>query len=539
MSLFDSKVVDQTLCWLLDCQRLKREIFEKSQEKAMGKSRKVTYELRTTSRNNPSSNWSNSLKDKEQFLSWATKSLAVFCNISPEINLLDIAKLWNHTSRAVVVHQNCTAQASGKSANALLRSVFNEIRYALDRGDETLAKSLILSEACFTAYFLNDTKTVVEFLETFDSWPCLTDEDIDKMKQQTSLKNVFHGTNTCESFSQNILATRSRVTMVHYLLLPPWLLQGSVERLHKSLAIVELTLVEKGVGTTRVIRLRSGHTFRTLCILLAHEAQLDNVQSLRVSHHDRPIFLSSCGNKKLDDLNICDGDVLGYVDAQRMSESSQVSAQDSPTNNASAPRTKQRRNTGKKRFKNSSVQLSYQTSTPKEIHSKLLTQLHEEAEPLFRDIRKKLNDLAIKKQPNPKRTKSKVQAQRMDQNNPSDVGIGGAPGNIMFEVVVGNVDDLYKSSKPGSGRNSQVQSKNGTRRRLSIDLHGKSTDEALKSLDDSLPSWLETAMRGSYPFVSAVDIITGGGHQILSEVVEKWIKSQRHVARRPKSFTFA
>jgi DNA-nicking Smr family endonuclease len=124
-------------------------------------------------------------------------------------------------------------------------------------------------------------------------------------------------------------------------------------------------------------------------------------------------------------------------------------------------------------------------------------------------------------------------------DTPSGVGKGGAPGNIMFEVVVGNVDDLYKSSKPGSGRNSQMQSKNSTRRRLSIDLHGKSTDEALKSLDDSLPSWLDSAMRGSYPFVSAVDIITGGGHQILSEVVEKWIKSQRHVARRPKSFTFA
>lgn len=329
--------------------------------------------------------------------------------------------------------------------------------------------------------------------------------------------------------------------MVHYLLLPPWLLQGNIDRLHKSLAIVELTLVEKGVGTTRVIRLRSGHTFRTLCILLAHEAQLDNVQSLRVSHHDRPIFLSSSANKKLDDLNICDGDVLAYVDTQRLRESS-VSAQDSPTNNASAPRSKQRRNTkgAKKKFKNSSVQLSYQTSTPKEVHSKLLTQLHEEAEPLFRDIRKKLNDLAIKKQPNPKsRTKSKVQAQCMDRNNPSNVGIGGAPGKIMFEVVVGNVDDLYKSSKPGSGRNSQIQAKNSTSRRLSIDLHGKSTEDALKSLDDSLPSWLETAMRGTYPFVSAVDIITGGGHQILSEVVEKWIKSQRQVARRPKSFTFA
>jgi DNA-nicking Smr family endonuclease len=169
----------------------------------------------------------------------------------------------------------------------------------------------------------------------------------------------------------------------------------------------------------------------------------------------------------------------------------------------------------------------------KERHSKLLTQLFEEAEPVFREIRKILNDLAVKRSQPIKKVASISQVMA---NNPSDLGRGGAPGQIIFPIIVGNVEDLYKSSKYGNRNHSK--SKNDTKRRLSIDLHGCTTDQALRSLNDSLPKWIENAMRGSYPFCSAVDIITGGGAQILSEAVEMWIQKQKHVARRPKSFTF-
>ena len=37
-------------------------------------------------------------------------------------------------------------------------------------------------------------------------------------------------------------------------------------------------------------------------------------------------------------------------------------------------------------------------------------------------------------------------------------------------------------------------------------------------------------------FAMPVDIICGGGHQILSEVVEQWIRTNRKVANRPKGF---
>ncbi len=79
-----------------------------------------------------------------EFLTWAVGCLSVFCAITPNVNLLEIAKLWAHPSRAPIVHQNCsTGKASGKSANALLRSIFNEIRYALDKGQDNLARALV------------------------------------------------------------------------------------------------------------------------------------------------------------------------------------------------------------------------------------------------------------------------------------------------------------------------------------------------------------------------------------------------------------
>lgn len=458
------------------------------------------------------------------------KGLSVFCAITPHINLLEVAKLWAHPSRAPVVHQNCNSfQSSGKSANALLKSIFNEIRYALDRGEVNLARSLILSEACFTSYFLNNTTVLVEFLESFKTWPELDADEIEKMRSSTTLKNVFAGTSTCASLAQNIESVQNRVGMVRYLLLPPWLLQCNSEKLHKSLEIVEIEFVEKGVGTKHIVRLRSGHTFRTLFILLAHEANIDS-QYVRITHKDRPMFLSTCANQKVEDLGICDGDVMTYLNTQQsLRAASQDVKLDSPKTTRKSGKAVKKATTGNMKKRHSSnVQPSYNLGEKaKELHSKLLSQLFEEAEPVFREIRKTLNDLNIQRsnKNDKKRTTSKSQV-----NNPSDVGVGNAPGQIMFPIVVGNVDDLYKSSKRSSGR-----TKNGARR-LSIDLHGCTTDEALRKLDESLPRWIDSAMMGSHPFVKAVDIITGGGKQIISEAVEFWIKSNIQVARRPKSF---
>lgn len=93
---------------------------------------------------------------------------------------------------------------------------------------------------------------------------------------------------------------------------------------------------------------------------------------------------------------------------------------------------------------------------------------------------------------------------------------------------------VYKTSKASRKTNLYKTSKALARATVTaIDLHGHTKEEALEKLDESLPTWINTAMRED-PFIVPVDIICGGGNQILSEVVQTWIRSKRQVANRPK-----
>ena len=111
--------------------------------------------------------------------------------------------------------------------------------------------------------------------------------------------------------------------------------------------------------------------------------------------------------------------------------------------------------------------------------------------------------------------------------NPNTFGLGGKAGKSSYTVNVGQVDSLYKSSK----RNS-VNSK-ASKQRICFDLHGCTQDQAGERLDEALIDWVDTAMKGQYPWVIPVDIVCGGGNQILSETVETWIKSKTNVANAP------
>ena len=51
----------------------------------------------------------------------------------------------------------------------------------------------------------------------------------------------------------------------------------------------------------------------------------------------------------------------------------------------------------------------------------------------------------------------------------------------------------------------------------------------------ALVDWVDTAMKGGHPLVIPVDIICGGGSQILAVTVEKCIKENKSVANAPKS----
>lgn len=107
---------------------------------------------------------------------------------------------------------------------------------------------------------------------------------------------------------------------------------------------------------------------------------------------------------------------------------------------------------------------------------------------------------------------------------------GGKAGKPYFIVYVGDVDNLYKTTKKPCRKPQYLQAAAAT-----IDLHGYTTSEALDILNESLPNWIETAMMAEYPWVMQVKIVCGCGNQVLSEAVQEWIKSSNNVRNAPKN----
>jgi hypothetical protein len=56
----------------------------------------------------------------------------------------------------------------------------------------------------------------------------------------------------------------------------------------------------------------------------------------------------------------------------------------------------------------------------------------------------------------------------------------------------------------------------------------------LDALNGNPQVWVDT-MKSNHPYVIQVEIICRKGSQILSGVVEQWVKSQKNVANAPKS----
>jgi DNA-nicking Smr family endonuclease len=159
-------------------------------------------------------------------------------------------------------------------------------------------------------------------------------------------------------------------------------------------------------------------------------------------------------------------------------------------------------------------------------HSVLLSRVFEEADSIFAERRRLLNELAIKRQcMKPRLSTAKSNRSNMPAlfHEISIDGVGGKPGKIHFPITVGEPDFLYRSSK--------IDKNNANKQLISIDLHGYSRTEAIDRLNNLLPTWMEEAMK-HHPYTVNVDVICGGGSQLLSETVEAWIKMKKNVANR-------
>jgi hypothetical protein len=109
--------------------------------------------------------------------------------------------------------------------------------------------------------------------------------------------------------------------------------------------------------------------------------------------------------------------------------------------------------------------------------------------------------------------------------------LSGKASKSHYIVQVGDVQNMYKSSKPRRGCHA-LSTNNRTK---CIDLHGLTKTEAIECLNGQLPEWIDFAMHGHYPFVIPVEIICGCGNQILSEVVEQWIEANENVCNAPRN----
>jgi DNA-nicking Smr family endonuclease len=169
------------------------------------------------------------------------------------------------------------------------------------------------------------------------------------------------------------------------------------------------------------------------------------------------------------------------------------------------------------------VNYSTNTNDGRLEHSNHLSLIFEEAADIFKERRQHLNDLAIKKSAPKQKSPINVQAHvdELEVVHHSTFCESKA-GKTYFPVLIGHDEYLYKSSK--ASKLSQVSPR-------SLDLHGCTRDEALFKLSSSLPDWLDAAMK-EHPYTLPVNIITGGGSQIVADAVEHWIRENRNVANR-------
>ena len=251
----------------------------------------------------------------------------------------------------------------------------------------------------------------------------------------------------------------------------------------------------------------------------------------RVLHNGTSLFLSSAGKKTLFQLGIKAGDeiVIGGIKVEETDVKKKPLKTKKNNNN-------KKKKCGSKKKKKARPPPSTPTLSEEQLknkwrqdHSRSFTPVLEEMESSkLKAIRNQLNNMKLKKT-TPKarqisrRKKNKSSTVLLTLTLPSD-SQGGKAGKVSYPVLVGEVTNLYKT------RNTL------TKAPITIDLHGLSKDEALYRLNTILPSWVKMAMEGNYPFVIPVDIICGGGTQILSEAVKNWIRRNRQVANRPKGY---
>mmetsp|Transcript_24702 Transcript_24702/g.53529 ORF Transcript_24702/g.53529 Transcript_24702/m.53529 type:complete len:475 (+) Transcript_24702:212-1636(+) len=297
-------------------------------------------------------------------------------------------------------------------------------------------------------------------------------------------------------------------------------------------AQIQLILVDKASLEERHnLSIGSSATLKTIFIDYAEKRGI-SLRSVRFSYDGKTLFLSSVSHRTPDDLNMKDQDIIYVQDTSSICQETRRVCSKNKKKPTLEKYTKKRKNCrekpkGKRKplehSKEKGIMLSLEDC--KARHSRILSALHQEAYPLLKEIRTRLNALELERQP-PKQRRNDGKEKKAKRNaeyeiNLPNSGVGGKVGKPYFMVQVGEVENLYKTTKSQRHNSSKA---------LALDLHGCTRDEALAKLDGSLAVWVDVAMRGLHPFVIQAKIICGCGNQIISETVEKWIRGNAQVA---------
>eukprot|EP00956_Cyclotella_meneghiniana_P005117 scaffold6369_cov73-Cyclotella_meneghiniana.AAC.3 len=266
---------------------------------------------------------------------------------------------------------------------------------------------------------------------------------------------------------------------------------------------------------------------KTSAIFSAYE-EMTGKSPCRLKHKGRYIFYSQSKKKSLKHFGICNDDVVAVEVPVPTNMSDKFMTNHTATSSTEKPKVaKTKRQPSQQR--RPWVGSVMDNDSDRMKHSSQMNLVLKEIQPRLEKIRQHLHGLSLKRtQPKDKaKTSKKARANHKQiECLPSSVGIGSKAGRGSFVVNVGEANNLYKTSKQSKLIRSNPSA--------SLDLHKLTKEQALAALNDSLPTWIETANSGMYPFVIQIRIICGKGSQALSEVVMQWIDSQQQVAHAPK-----
>ena len=260
-----------------------------------------------------------------------------------------------------------------------------------------------------------------------------------------------------------------------------------------------------------------------------------NLRSLRLSYKGKRMFISSVWNKCPKELSMQDEDVIHVVVSEEEKAVTKPIQQHTPKMKTQKKKKQAGKKSKAKKKPLSKEEIVMTMEDYKAQHSLAFTKVFEELQPRLKEIRIGLNALDLQCQP--KKGKNTASKKNMIQEAVGHTlpgpEIGGKAGKSHFVIQVGEVQNLYKTTKASSTSSPISIVKQGGI--PTLDLHGCTKEESIVKLDESLEAWFEIAMTGSYPFVITAVIICGCGSQVLSETVQDWIKSTSRVRNAPKN----